>query len=55
MQDPHTVPNRLAFFLFCTRFIIAHIVPCESKQDEPGILVATLCGQLAVKMREDSY
>lgn len=31
------------------------VVPRESKQDEPGVLVATLCDQLAVPIKEGGY
>lgn len=30
------------------------VVPWESKQDEPGALVFTFCGQIAVQMKEAS-
>lgn len=31
------------------------IVPRESKQDELGVLVVTLCDQLAVPIKEGGY
>lgn len=55
MPDPHTVPSRLAFLLFCTHFHLpiqlVTIAPRESKQDEPGVFLATLGDQ----MKESGY